>query len=532
MSRRRRSKMNDQPTTTSTVKSGHTLNDIPVDLIVEASKSHSMVRIGVRRRDGKGRWSYITSNVPMETMALLDLPAWLNERCGGGEYRIEVKGEDDPSLMPVPAFLVPLEGPPKKYQNPGEVPVNSDRGSDGNGSDSVMSRMAEKSRIEARSDVQNERRLREESERRHKAEMDRMKAELDRQREENREREERAREAAHRAEIQGLRDLISQGQQRPQTNIMELMSALATALVPIGTAMITASSNRRAAEMQQQQTMITSQNQMLATILSQKPSESELTKLLPTLIPLAKTFMEMRDPSKQAEMWSVMGDQMLTQAQLAGDMIRAIAEQQPDQPAWMPMATELFAGVERYAKYIYQAQHGGGGEPPTSMQSAGPQLVPGAPDGAVNAQPNGSMPPQKPASAPPENASLPEKVGHVLNQLPPCFQNQEWGEIVYFMIAGDTANIGGIAHAIVDLLVKLQEANAVPQELYPVYEDPTQIGPRFIFLIPVKSADYRDKVMKATLAALRQAHGDTSNGSGNVQYEEEEEEEQQPTRVM
>jgi hypothetical protein len=489
---------------------------LPTEAIIEACKTHAEAKIRIRRQDAKNHWSFVTSNVIMPTIEMLDLEAWVSDRAGGGRFRIDAVSPSDPTVTVVRSFMLTGEGPPKKFSGGEDSGGSMNRNDDPQSTDAV-SKLALNARADARRDVEHERTRREEQERRHKADMDRIQRELETAREQARADREAARQEASRQQIESLRAEMAALRQAPAPrqgmSIAEVIGAVAavtTALAPIAQAMIGAGTARKSSELQQQQLMMTQQNTMLTAMLN-KPPESgmaDFLKLLPAIMPFAQKFLEMKDPSKQAQMWGVLGEQMLVQAQLAGDMMRAMGDSQPEQAPWMPMVQQLFGGIERYAQLIYQSQTGQPA-PGTQMQQAESQaeVVHGAPDGAMNASPGAprAINPT-PASAPPPNATQQEKIGHVLPQLPPHFHNQEWAEIIWFMLAGDVSNIGGIAEATTDLLIRLRDANALPPDLAGVFQDPNLIGPSFVYLIPMEPS-FRDRVFKATVAVLRAPAG-------------------------
>jgi hypothetical protein len=480
------------------------LPEIPRDDIIEASKHHSDCRMRVKRRDNKNRWAMMTSNVNQPVIELLNIDEWIGKCAGGGEYRIETEVIDDPSRFVVKPFMCAIEGPSRKFVPPGEDRNDMDShhrpnftGSGDAEPETTTGRMAREALDAQRHAFETEKRLREEERRKHSDEAKRMQREQDRLREEMRENMDRMSEEAHKREMQSIRELITTRQNEPARPAPD-WAALAVALAPIGVALIEAGHNRRASEMEQSTVMATSNNQMITAFMSKPQNESELIKLLPTLVPVLQSFLSMRDPSKQAEMWSVLGEQMLTQASLAGEMMQSIAASQPDAPPWMGMVTELFGGIERYAQAILENQQGGSTRTAKKPSS---EIVQGTPEGAVPASADGA-PPMRPATEPAAGTSQEEKMAHVMPQLPSHFQNREWAEIIYFILMGDTSNIGGIGEATAELLEKLREAGAVPPELYPVFEDRAKIGPLFFDLVPC-AADYRYKLVRATLSVMR-----------------------------
>lgn len=500
------------------------LPEIPREDIIEASKHHSECRMRLKRRDSKNRWSTMTSNVIYTVIDLLNIDEWINKQSGGGDYRIETEAVDDPTRYVVKPFMCAIEGPSRRFIALGEdrnaMDSHNRHGTNYTGSgdpeaDGPTARMAQAARQEGRRDLETSNRLREEERGKHDEEVKRMQREHDRLREEMRENMARLSEESHKREMLALRDLITSRQSEPQRSSID-WAPLAAALVPLGTALITNGQNRRTTEMEQSTAMAASNNHMITALMAKPQNESEFMKILPVLVPLAQNFLSMRDPSKQAEMWSVLGEQMLTQASLAGEMMQSIAASQPDAPPWMGMVTELFGGVERYAQTILENQQGGAPRPPPDPAT---EIVQGTPEGAVPAAADGAAP-MRPATPPSAAASQDEKMTHVMPQLPVHFQNREWAEIIYFILMGDTSNIAGIGEATAALLEKLREAGAVPPELYPVFNDPSQIGPLFLDLIPCEQ-EYRHKLVRATLSVMRSPVSQTaaapstgSNGTG------------------
>ena len=94
--------------------SSATLPDVPTELIHEAAKTFPQCSLRVTRRNAKGRIATIISNVPTETLDLIDLPNMLRGYAGGGEYTVyphNPAGDFPPYV--VPKFFITLEGPSK-----------------------------------------------------------------------------------------------------------------------------------------------------------------------------------------------------------------------------------------------------------------------------------------------------------------------------------------------------------------------------------------------------------------------------------
>ena len=97
-------------------------------------------------------------------------------------------------------------------------------------------------------------------------------------------------------------------------------------------------------------------SKMTTAMLTKSNDSSELNKLLvvalPAVLPIIQEWMGRSDPSKQAELMSVMGDNSLQNLSMIQQFIQGFAEQQPDTPPWFPVVQEALNGLIRVTEQM------------------------------------------------------------------------------------------------------------------------------------------------------------------------------------
>jgi hypothetical protein len=384
--------------------------------------------------------------------------------------------------------------------------------------------------------VEDERRSRKHLEQRFEALQDELVAERAahnlRIEDERKERDRLAQDAErqrHAGEIKRLEDLIANSAKPKGPNIAELVAS-AVPFLPVVVALIDARKHSASVESERLTKMneiqMAGANKLMEATLAQRGSDSGMSKLLETLVPLAvpliTTMLTSSGPKAQAELMATQADVQMQQYAMVAQMLEQMTAQAPTSE-WLPlienMMTTIGNGIQAYAKS--QARPSLGQAVATTLT----QHLNGSP-----AQVDPKLPRTAPV-APVEGRTLGETVADALFAHPACpeeLKTQEWFTIVAML--HDQTPVDAVAETISNHMLNLDGAKTTPTLLEPFWTEPEKTLAKLFSFLPIWQSQilYAKQVIAkviATLSAPVEEGGegdDEGDDEGNDEGEGEE----------
>lgn len=520
---------------------GQEIDEAPVDEIREAAGNYPTCLIRISRgstgvgRPGKAQ--IICSKQLKQTIELADLSDWLRDTFGGGRYRVEAFLPDDMTTPIIRPFWIHVDGPklsartsqqqqqgspypqwaygppvlappmstqgvPPPYVSPqGQSQYQQDSSlNPQNRLDRPMTRytpdeLAVNQAHALSAELYRERELRERERREFTTKLEALEKSFHNERERLRDEQRKTEHAAFEKRI----ELMSQVQNRPNTNYAELIAAMA----PVMSTYLVSSKDReaiaaermnRSAEMQ-----MASMNKILEAGLASK-NDGSLDKMMAVFMPMVQETIK----SKPA-MLEAMSEHQLASWHMVQEFLNKQFEGEKEKPAWYPIVENLLSGIMS----IGEAYVGSKDQPIAHAPQV--QVMPKQMTGVPNPQVMSSQ------DQPQEQLPTPEVLVNMImqsNQVPPEFKTPEWRALL--LMIHSQHDVAQVTDTLLDHLEHLEKFNILPNLLQNYGESPREVFSRLLNSLPVsKTAPTYVEELLTLLEKAFEKEGDTSTSTAS-----------------
>jgi len=560
--------------------------------IEELATQYREVMYRIARQTPKGRWGAITSNIIITPHEILDLDQRIAQMAGGGHFLVDIY--DPTTRKPLLGFTLDIEGrprevageaasaagmgygppgygpPPPAYfgQPVGGVPTVAavtphaqpvggappppgftqawTQGPNGAWVPMYVPTQQGASGAPATSFSSDEMAVRQikDLQRDHdtlKKELKALQDKLDEAREKHLEFVEKAKERESDLKMAAMEARLSKANGDGGGG-MTGFAALATALAPVATSMMTSSKDQAIAMQQAQTTLITS---------ALRPRDDS------ALMPLVLRSLDLKDPKHQIDAMDAAAQSQMAMFGMMSQIVNMVQQGQPPDSPMMQLLNTMLAGAGALVdKWMQKVQGGEQQQPPMiqatvlqprglptqpapgqpQQQPAQPQAQPASVAGGATyttegtasdddddddaAPSNGTTGPAAPASAAaqpqaqqqsqPTATQIAQQVvqGFIAApEIPAAFKTQPWRDLIFRIHA--RLDVGAVAAKFLDLLRDLKRRNALPPVLATVFANPEEAITGIIGGLPIIQMDVayatklRDLVVDTIIAESR-----------------------------
>ncbi len=528
------------------------LPEPPIELIQQLAANMPFVALNLRRRNGRGGMGFVCA-MTCSTTDLADgtLENTLNGEYGGGEFQVRAMNPDNKMEAVLPTYSTSVDGVPKvgtpgaptgtspreqRQQRlnspalqhavpvgvlPGQPffqpshlappPVPEGRSFMQRLPDEIASEQTDYLRVELE-------KLTSKFEQQHResiVQIETLRGENNRLRLEQRDREIAHEKALHEARFRDLELKLAAPAKSPID--VTAIVGFVTALVPVFTAMISASKDRAALVVSQQTEASKMQMEGIKTMVAmqeKKKPDFDLPELIKLGTPLVTAFISGRDPGKMAELMQTMGENQLGLLSMVGTMVNNMAGE--SEHPMMRIAQEAIAGAinvaEKMAQSREQAQRQQQApQPPPQQLSPPPRQMPAA--AATPRRRVGGAP--APAPQVVEAPTSPDELARMMLAdpgWPAAMRGPAW-QVIMRDVHDPAAPVGATALALGQALDALYDAGRLPPQLGGIFEDGTpedlqREAAAFFDALPVREDRERSTALTAALVDVFTPHPD------------------------
>jgi len=433
--------------------------------ITDLARSLARVRVRVYRRSpGVDPMAFVTEET-RETLSLADAEIWLSALVGGGDFIIVAHDVNEPARVVLAPVAIRVDGPPRpmRVDAPPPLPMWSPPWQPQPWR--AVPPHAPPSRPAALDLEQLGLRR----------ELEQVRAELalrDREAEERERRDREDREAQRHSELLAAMRAASRPVAKPEAeHRIETVAAIAAAVGPILTALISSSRERDARTLE----LVAKRER------PDKGLAEALAALAPVLAPPLMEFFKNKSPAAQAELFSTLAENNLTTLSTMGSFLQTMMEMQGSDPWWRPLVENGIQSVTNAAQ-----QYAALAKPPSATPSRDAEEKPRAP------LPQGRMIAMAIVNRP---------------DFPRELKRGAWVEVMAAL--HDKAPPENIAQFVRDELIQMRDNNALPELLAQAFETPEQSIGALISLLPIYKTDrpYANTVINAIGDAVRATTG-------------------------
>jgi len=394
-----------------------TLREVPFTEIEEALALYTEVDMQVQRRSPRGNLAHLGRWI-IEPRELLQIGSWLQEKTGGGKYRVTCLKPDGSGIAePIPSFEVEVEGQPRvmkssDFDNMPGGPIMNNMPA-GGGAPPIDPRMlppfvrafpphqqqawaqqqgitplpqgpytqpvasfasdqlAARELDEAKAELRRERAAREKDRRDAEARQSQLDQRIEAMERRHLEETRRLEDERNRQQLEAIRQEQARDREAFKEMIQRMqsapkgpdMAALVAAAAPVLTAFVSTNTERQNKSLEVQSQGLNNLLQATLQKTDHKPMLEMAKTLAPIVAPMLAAFWEAKSPKAQADLVATMAEQQLTSISMMSELVQAAASSGGEPPWWMPMVQQTMAGIVQAAETMANKTKGYGDSP-------------------------------------------------------------------------------------------------------------------------------------------------------------------------